>query len=115
MYNADQVRVVSVSTPPEPKAEAPSSAAPAAPPQSSEPWCGILACVIFAALFWLAYDAAGGCVLSGCENGGQCEGFLIFRTCTCKGLHAGTRCAHHCNVSAPHLPHACQDLFSDIL
>ena len=76
-----------------------------------------MACVMLAAFFsslaWLAYDADKGCVLSGCQNGGQCVGFLIFRTCKCKGLHAGTRCAHHCNVSAPHLPHACQALSSD--
>eukprot|EP01043_Picozoa_sp_COSAG02_P055178 COSAG02_NODE_6360_length_3624_cov_2.571915_2_plen_527_part_00 len=88
VYNADQVRVVSVSVPPEPKADEPESP------------CGILArCLMLAAVVWLAFDVARGCVLSGCENGGECEG-IVFRTCTCAGLHAGTRCAHHCNVSA---------------
>ena len=88
VYNADQVRVVSVSVPPEPKADEPESP------------CGILArCLMLAAVVWLAFDRDRGCVLSGCENGGECEG-IVFRTCTCAGLHAGTRCAHHCNVSA---------------
>ena len=97
VYNADQVRVVSVSVPPEPKADEPE------PPQSLA--CDLvprlLACLMVAAVVWFSFDAAQGCVLSGCENAGECEGF-IFRTCTCAGLHAGTRCAHHCNVSALH-------------